>query len=73
MEHLYELLIDHCNPLTKADYFGVLFNEVSNFEEIKAGTKNASLVPELNELFKLAKMDNIDLVRQCELSWNQIN
>ncbi len=66
MEHLYELLIDHCNPLTRADYFGVLFDEVSNYEEIKAGTKNASLVPGLNEVFKLAKMDNVLLVHEGE-------
>ena len=64
MKHIRELLINTSNPLTKADYFGVMFDKVATYDEIKNGTKNASLIPGLNELFRLAKMENVSLVRE---------
>ena len=62
MEHLYELLIDHCNPLLKADYFGVIFDQVATYSEIKSGTHNPGQITGINELFRLAKTNEPLLV-----------
>ena len=64
MEHLYELLIYTCNPLAKAEYLGVMFDEVPTYQEIKDGTKNASLLTDINPLFQLANLKNVSLVRE---------
>lgn len=63
VEHLKDLLIDHCNPITKAQYFGVIFDKVASYEEIRCGSANISQIPGVNELFKLAHDDKISLVR----------
>ena len=63
MEHIKELLVDHCNPIKKAQYFGVLFDEVATYEEIKAGTAEIEKIPGVNELFKLANSKEVSLVR----------
>ncbi len=64
MEHLYELLILTCNPLTIAEYFGVMFDVDPNYQEIKDGTQNASQITGINELFRLAKLEKVSLVRE---------
>ena len=64
MEHLFELLIDHCNPLTKAEYFGVMFDQVPSYAEIKDGTPDVSKITGLNELFRIAKTEKGSLVRE---------
>ena len=66
MEHLHELLINTCNPLTKADYFGVLFDKVASYEEIKTGTQNNGQITGINELFRLAKSEKVNLVRHSK-------
>ncbi len=48
MEHLSDLLLRTCNPLTKAEYFGVIFDKVPTYQEIKDGTQNASLVSDIS-------------------------
>jgi len=63
MEHLRELLVDTCNPLAKADYFGVLFDKVISYDEIKDGTQNASQITGINELFRLTYLEKDLLVR----------
>ena len=62
MEHLSELLLHTCNPLTKAEYFGVIFDKVPTYQEIKDGTQNASLIPDINQIFRLAFMPNVFMV-----------
>jgi hypothetical protein len=66
MEHIKELLIDHCNPIKKAHYFGVLFDEVATYDEIKNRSANVSQIPGVNELFKLAHSDPVSLVQHKE-------
>jgi site-specific DNA recombinase len=61
--HLKELLVDHCNPILKAKYFGVIFDEVPSYDEIACGSTNISEIPGVNEIFKLAHSDEISLVR----------
>ncbi len=63
VEHMKDLLIDHCNPVLKARYFGVIFDEVPTYEEIKCGTLNIEKIPGVNELFKLAHSQEVSLVR----------
>jgi transcription elongation factor Elf1 len=63
-EHLKELLIEHFNPVMRAHYFGVIFDEVPAFSEIKDGTANISKIPGVNEIFKVAHDESVSLVRE---------
>ena len=63
VEHLKELLIDHCNPILRARYFGVLFDTVPSYAEIDCGTSGNEKVPEVNELFKLVLSGTSSLVQ----------
>jgi len=72
MEHIKELLIEHCNPIKKAHYFGVLFDEVATYDEIKNGTAEIEKIPGVNELFKLAHSQEVSLVHQYGLLSNDL-
>jgi hypothetical protein len=72
VEHLKDLLVDHCNPVLKAKYFSVIFDQVPSYAELQCGIANIPQIPGVNELFKLAHDKNISLVHQCDLSWNRI-
>lgn len=72
VEHMKDLLIDHCNPILKARYLGVIFDEAPNFAEIECGTAKIENIPGVNELFKLAHSGTVSLVHHIDLSWNQI-
>lgn len=69
---MQDRLIDHCDPILRARYFGVIFDEVPTFEEIKCGTAEIEKIPGVNELFKLAHFRGVSLVHQYDLSWNPI-
>src|SRR5579859_1361057 len=64
VEHLKDLLIDHCNPIMRARYFGVIFDQVPSYAEIACGTPEISKIPGVNELFKLTNPGIVDLVRE---------
>ena len=53
LEHLPELLLDLCNPLRKAAFFGAIFNKLPTYEQINFGTHKNSPPPEVNELFQI--------------------
>ena len=53
LEHLSELLLDLCNPLRKAAFFGAIFNKLPTYDEINFGTHKNSPPPEVNELFQI--------------------
>lgn len=53
LEHLSELLLDLCNPLRKAAFFGAVFNKLPTYEQINFGTHKNSPPPEVNELFQI--------------------
>jgi len=63
VEHLKDLLIDHSNPILRARYFGVIFDEVPSFAEIDCGTTKIEKIPGVNELFKLSHSETDSLVR----------
>ena len=60
LEHLSELLLDLCNPLRKAAFFGAVFNKLPTYEQINFGTHKNSPLPEVNELFRI-RMDDKSL------------
>ncbi len=41
---------------------GVIFDKVPTYQEIKDGTQNASLIPDINQIFRLAFMPNVFMV-----------
>lgn len=43
LEHLPELLLDLCNPLRKAAFFGAIFNKLPTYEQINFGTHKKQL------------------------------
>ncbi len=51
LEHLSEMLLDLCNPLRKAAFFGAIFNSVPTYAEINLRTHEKSSLPDVNELF----------------------
>ena len=53
LEHRAELLLDLCNPLRKAAFFGAIFNKIPTYEQIDFRTHEKSSLPEVNELFRL--------------------
>lgn len=55
MEHLDDLLINPSDPVNRAAYFGVLFNKVPTYQQIKDGTLKIAQTPGVNELFTLAQ------------------
>lgn len=61
MEHMDDLLINLSDPVNRAAYFGVLFNEVPTYQEIKDGTQKIAQIPGVNELFSLAQCRNVQL------------
>ena len=64
VEHMKDLLIDHCNPILRARYFGVIFDTVPNFAELTCGTPEIEKIPGVNEIFKLAHSGTVSLVRE---------
>ena len=61
MEHMDDLLINLSDPVNRAAYFGVLFNQVPTYQEIKDGTLKIAQIPGVNELFSLAQSRNVQL------------
>ena len=63
VEHMKDLLVDHCNPILRARYFGIIFDKVPSLADIDCGTTEIEKIPGVNELFKLAHSKDISLVR----------
>lgn len=70
VEHMKDLLIDHCNPILRARYFGVIFDTVPNFAELDCGTTKIEKIPGVNELFKLAHSETVSMVQLMTASLN---
>ena len=64
VEHIKDLLVDNCNPVLKARYFGVIFDKVPSYAEIQCGTAQIEKIPGVNELFKLAHTQEVSMVRE---------
>lgn len=55
LEHFEYLLIDSEDPVAKASYFGVLFDNVPNYQELVSGTQKKAVFIKLNEVFSLGQ------------------
>ena len=53
LEHLDRLLIQQIDPVKKAQFFGVFFDRIPTYEEIKSRTKNSAVLPGVNALFQV--------------------
>jgi hypothetical protein len=51
LEHLEYLLLEQVNTVTRANYFGVLFDKTPNYQDIISGTKDITKITGVNELF----------------------
>lgn len=70
MAHLDYLLLQQSNPVAKANFFGILFNQVPTFQEIEYGTENMAQVTGLNELFRLKLPVQGNVVHFPVMNWN---
>lgn len=64
VEHMKDLLVDHCNPILRARYFGVIFDTVPNYSLIECGSAEIEKIPGVNELFRLSHSGIVSLVRE---------
>lgn len=62
LEHLDFLLSEQQNPLSRAAFFGVLFDKAPTYAEILSGTQNFGSGIALNEAFALKNFTNDNLV-----------
>ena len=53
LENLDKILVKQIDPVKKAQFFGVFFERIPTYEEIKTGTENKALITGIAELFKL--------------------
>ena len=56
LENLDKLLLQQIDPVKKAQFFGVFFDRIPTYEEIKTGTKNLVKITEVSKLFGLADL-----------------
>ena len=56
-KYILERLLDLCNLLRKAAFFGAIFKKLPTYEQINFGTHKNSPLPEVNELFRI-RMDD---------------
>lgn len=54
LKHLSEILLDLCNPLRRAAFFGAIFNEMPTYADLDFETHEKSPLPGVNGLFRIA-------------------
>ena len=54
LKHLSELILDLSNPLRKAAFFGVIFNQMPSYADLDFETHEKSPLPGVNGLFRIA-------------------
>lgn len=54
LKHLPELLLDLSNPLRKAAFLGIIFNEMPSYADLDFETHEKSPLPGVNGLFRIA-------------------
>jgi site-specific DNA recombinase len=62
LENLDKLLLKQIDPVKKAQFFGVFFERVPTYEELKTGTTNKALLTGMSELFQLAHRNKPGMV-----------
>ena len=56
LENLDQVLVKQIDPVKKAQFFGVFFDRIPTYEEIKTGTENPAKITEARKLFGLADL-----------------
>ncbi len=64
LEHLDYLLLNQGDPLKRADFFSVIFDQTPTYAEIASGTSDMGKLTGINELFKLKNLNKSFLVRE---------
>ncbi len=54
LENLDKLLLKQIDPVKKVQFFGVFFDRIPTYQELKTGTENSAMLTGINELFRLA-------------------
>jgi hypothetical protein len=72
LQHMDYLLLQQIDPLKKADFFSVIFNEVPTYAEIASVTRDGTELTGINELFKLKNNSVSSLVHYAELFLHEI-
>ncbi len=62
LEHLDELLLKQIDPIKKAQFFGVFFDKIPTYAELKTGTEDAVKITGVSKLFELADPQSLGLV-----------
>ncbi len=62
LENLDYLLLKQVDPVKRANFFGLIFNESPTYGDIESGTTNPSKLTGINELFKLKNVKRSLLV-----------
>jgi site-specific DNA recombinase len=62
LENLDKVLVKQIDPVKRAQFFGVFFNRIPTYEELKTRTENKALITGIAELLKLGDPDNPGLV-----------
>ena len=62
LERLDKVLVKQIDPVKKAQFFGVFFNRIPTYEELKTRTENKALITGIAELFQLGDPDKLGLV-----------
>ncbi len=64
LEHLDYLLLQQIDPIKKANFFGILFDQTPTYAEIESGTADPAQLTGLNELFRIKKTNKSLMVRE---------
>ncbi len=63
LQHIDELILHQSNPLKRADFFSVIFDQTPTYAEISSVTTEVADIPGINELFRIRKMPVSSMVR----------
>ena len=61
LKHLSDILLDLCNPIRRAAFFGVIFNKMPSYADLDFETHENSSLPGVNELFRITYAINSTL------------
>ncbi len=61
LEHLGETLKNRSNPAQKARLFGLLFDKLPTYNDLVVGTKEKSIFPGVNPIFRPDAVESFNL------------
>jgi len=64
LEHLDYLLLKQIDPIKRANFFGVLFDQTPTYQQIVSGTTDSGQITGINELFRIKRTSRSLMVRE---------